>query len=217
VIVIVGIRQFLHPESRFATTISPELGPKIRQGALKNVSHGAGEALVQHRCESQCKHCPDNVGENDWKLCFQVGSDEARNVLESLLEVPHPIKATLQFHLHVTNGLLVSLGNGRHVSLGRHQGALVESLESSSVLLRFVLHNPKKGFDRGVHHMTGMFVEHHQGGRFRPNQTNTLVHLGKYLLKSRDATTKSCHIGILVSGAKAIVGQNLNIPFRNLR
>ena len=92
---IMGIRQFLHPESRGATTISPELGPKIRQGAFESVSHGAGKGLFQNSRESRCNRRADDVGEDGRKPNVQMVGNALGDARKRFLQVLHPVETAL--------------------------------------------------------------------------------------------------------------------------
>jgi hypothetical protein len=135
-----------------------------------------------------------------------VRCDESRNVL---LEVLHPIETTLELRLHITDALRVNLSHS--------QDAPFILLQGNGVLFVGVLHNTNKVLDGFPNHGTSIHVEHHERGRFRPNSTDTLADLGKNLLKSGEATTKRCHIRIIIPVAEAIVGHKLITRFRNLR
>ncbi len=79
-------------------------------------------------------------------------------------------------------------------------------LQGNGVLFVGVLHSTNKVLDGFPNHVTSIHIKHHKRGRFRPNSTNTLAYLGKNLLKSGEATTKRCHIRIIIVVAEAVVG-----------
>jgi hypothetical protein len=127
-----GIRQFLHPESRGATTISPELGPKVRQGAFESVSHGAGEGLLQNSRESRSNRRANDFGEDGWKPSVQMVGKALGNTRKRFLQVLHPVKAALHPFIHGIHGFGMHRRNFLEALLKRGsvvcQGLAVPSL-----------------------------------------------------------------------------------------
>jgi hypothetical protein len=92
---LLGIRQFLHPEGRGATTISPELGPKVRQGAFESVSYGAGKGLLQNSRESRSNRRANDFGEDGRKPSVQMVGKALGNTRKRFLQVLHPVETAL--------------------------------------------------------------------------------------------------------------------------